>query len=68
MTSSPALSILYTAALIASLALVRVTVHRAPLRQIGGAPPDPARLQEGCPFRLRCASADEPLRPAKNRR
>jgi oligopeptide/dipeptide ABC transporter ATP-binding protein len=48
----------YTAALIASLP-GPATVHRAPLRQIGGAPPDPARLHGGCPFRLRCPSADE---------
>jgi len=48
----------YTAALIASLPGPG-SVHRAPLRQIGGTPPDPARLGAGCPFRLRCASADE---------
>jgi oligopeptide/dipeptide ABC transporter ATP-binding protein len=48
----------YTAALIASLP-GPATGHRAQLRQIGGAPPDPARLQGGCPFRFRCASADE---------
>jgi oligopeptide/dipeptide ABC transporter ATP-binding protein len=48
----------YTAALIASLPGPG-TVHRAPLRQIGGAPPDPTRLEGGCPFRLRCPSADE---------
>jgi oligopeptide/dipeptide ABC transporter ATP-binding protein len=48
----------YTAALIASLP-GPATEHRAALRQIGGAPPDPARLAAGCPFRFRCPSADD---------
>jgi oligopeptide/dipeptide ABC transporter ATP-binding protein len=48
----------YTAALIASLP-GPATEHRSRLRQIGGAPPDPARLGRGCPFRLRCAVAEE---------
>ena len=28
-----------------------------PLHQIGGTPPDPARLDAGCPFRSRCPYA-----------
>jgi oligopeptide/dipeptide ABC transporter ATP-binding protein len=48
----------YTAALLASLP-GPTTEHRSVLRQIGGAPPDPALLGAGCPFRFRCASADE---------
>jgi oligopeptide/dipeptide ABC transporter ATP-binding protein len=48
----------YTAALLGSLP-GPTTPHRAPLRQIGGTPPDPARLGVGCPYRFRCASADE---------
>ena len=48
----------YTAALLGSLPGPG-TVHRRPLRQIGGTPPDPARLGVGCPFRFRCASADD---------
>ena len=48
----------YTAALLGSLP-GPATPHRAPLRQIGGTPPDPARLGVGCPYRFRCASADE---------
>ena len=48
----------YTAALLASLPGPN-TEHRRPLRQIGGAPPDPALLNAGCPFRFRCPSADE---------
>ena len=48
----------YTAALLDSLPGPS-TVHRRPLRQIGGTPPDPARLGVGCPFRFRCASADD---------
>jgi oligopeptide/dipeptide ABC transporter ATP-binding protein len=48
----------YTAALLGSLP-GPATAHRAPLRQIGGTPPDPARLGVGCPYRFRCASADE---------
>ena len=48
----------YTAALLASLPGPSAE-HRKPLRQIGGSPPDPARLAGGCPFRFRCSSADE---------
>ncbi len=48
----------YTAALLASLP-GPATEHRGALRQIGGTPPDPARLPGGCPFRVRCPSADE---------
>jgi oligopeptide/dipeptide ABC transporter ATP-binding protein len=48
----------YTAALLASLPGPNAE-HQRPLRQIGGAPPDPAALNAGCPFRFRCASADE---------
>jgi oligopeptide/dipeptide ABC transporter ATP-binding protein len=48
----------YTAALIASLPGA-ATAHRARLPQIGGAPPDPARLAGGCPFRFRCAAVEE---------
>jgi oligopeptide/dipeptide ABC transporter ATP-binding protein len=47
----------YTAALLASLPSAG-TAHRQPLHQIGGTPPDPARLGVGCPFRFRCPSAD----------
>ncbi len=48
----------YTAALMESLP--RPTRgHRQPLRQIGGSPPDPARLDPGCPFRPRCSQAYE---------
>ena len=47
----------YTAALLGSLPSAG-TAHRRPLRQIGGTPPDPARLGVGCPFRFRCPSAD----------
>jgi oligopeptide/dipeptide ABC transporter ATP-binding protein len=47
----------YTAALLESLPSAS-TAHRQPLRQIGGTPPDPARLGVGCPFRFRCPSAD----------
>jgi oligopeptide/dipeptide ABC transporter ATP-binding protein len=28
--------------------------HRQTLHQIGGVPPDPAKLEPGCPFRARC--------------
>ncbi len=48
----------YTAALIGSLPRPS-TEHRRPLRQIGGTPPDPALLGEGCPFRPRCVLAEE---------
>jgi oligopeptide/dipeptide ABC transporter ATP-binding protein len=48
----------YTAALLGSLPGPG-TPHRARLRQIGGTPPDPARLGVGCPYRFRCPSADE---------
>ncbi len=47
----------YTAALLSSLPSP-TTRHRTALRQIGGVPPDPARLEGGCPFRFRCPSAD----------
>src|SRR5579863_1447074 len=30
------------------------TGHRQALSQIGGTPPDPARLEGGCPYRARC--------------
>jgi oligopeptide/dipeptide ABC transporter ATP-binding protein len=46
----------YTAALLGSLPRPG-TEHRQPLQQIGGTPPDPARLEPGCPFRARCAFA-----------
>jgi oligopeptide/dipeptide ABC transporter ATP-binding protein len=46
----------YTAALLGSLPRPG-TEHRQPLHQIGGTPPDPARLEPGCPFRARCAFA-----------
>jgi oligopeptide/dipeptide ABC transporter ATP-binding protein len=46
----------YTAALLASLPAPS-TPHRVPLTQIGGTPPDPARLAGGCPFRFRCPFA-----------
>jgi oligopeptide/dipeptide ABC transporter ATP-binding protein len=48
----------YTLALLGSLPNSG-TRHRQPLAQIGGTPPDPARLQSGCPFRPRCAFAIE---------
>jgi oligopeptide/dipeptide ABC transporter ATP-binding protein len=43
----------YTLALLGSLP-TPATGHRQPLTQIGGAPPDPAHLGRGCPFRPRC--------------
>jgi oligopeptide/dipeptide ABC transporter ATP-binding protein len=46
----------YTAALLGSLPGA-TTAHREPLRQIGGVPPDPARLTGGCPYRFRCPLA-----------
>jgi oligopeptide transport system ATP-binding protein len=46
----------YTAALLGSLPRPGIE-HRQPLQQIGGTPPDPARLDPGCPFRVRCAFA-----------
>ncbi len=48
----------YTLALLGSLPH-RGTLHRQPLTQIGGSPPDPARLDGGCPFRSRCPFAFE---------
>jgi oligopeptide/dipeptide ABC transporter ATP-binding protein len=48
----------YTAALIASLP-TSASAHREPLRQITGTPPDPAKLEPGCPFRPRCPLAIE---------
>jgi oligopeptide/dipeptide ABC transporter ATP-binding protein len=46
----------YTKALLASLPTLE-SGHRSPLHQIGGTPPDPARLGAGCPFRARCPYA-----------
>ena len=43
----------YTLALLGSLPHAG-TGHRQPLTQIGGTPPDPSRLEPGCPFRPRC--------------
>ena len=48
----------YTAGLLASLP-DKASGHRAELRQIGGTPPDPARLPQGCPFSARCPYAVE---------
>jgi oligopeptide/dipeptide ABC transporter ATP-binding protein len=46
----------YTAGLLASLP-DPTNVTRPPLAQIPGAPPDPARVPSGCPFRDRCPQA-----------
>ena len=46
----------YTLALLGSLPHAE-TGHRASLAQIGGTPPDPTRLERGCPFRARCRFA-----------
>jgi oligopeptide/dipeptide ABC transporter ATP-binding protein len=46
----------YTKALLGSLPQ-RETAHRQALTQIGGSPPDPLRLAQGCPYRLRCPEA-----------
>ncbi|HTW10722.1 MAG TPA: ABC transporter ATP-binding protein [Acidimicrobiales bacterium] len=46
----------YTQALLGSLPHAG-TAHRQKLTQIGGSPPDPARLGGGCPFRARCPYA-----------
>jgi oligopeptide/dipeptide ABC transporter ATP-binding protein len=46
----------YTLALLGSLPHSG-TGHRQSLTQIGGTPPDPARLGRGCPFRPRCPFA-----------
>jgi oligopeptide/dipeptide ABC transporter ATP-binding protein len=46
----------YTKALLASLPGAG-TEHRSPLHQIGGTPPDPTKLESGCPFRFRCPFA-----------
>jgi oligopeptide/dipeptide ABC transporter ATP-binding protein len=46
----------YTSALLRALPGPEAA-HRKPLAQIGGAPPDPARLEAGCPFRPRCRFA-----------
>jgi oligopeptide/dipeptide ABC transporter ATP-binding protein len=46
----------YSEALLGSLPGPEVE-HRARLTQIGGTPPDPARLPAGCPFRARCSYA-----------
>ena len=43
----------YTLALLGSLP-GKSTGHRQALDQIGGSPPDPAGLGQGCPFRWRC--------------
>jgi peptide/nickel transport system ATP-binding protein len=43
----------YTAGLLASLPDT-ASSHRQELRQIGGTPPDPARLPPGCPYSARC--------------
>jgi oligopeptide/dipeptide ABC transporter ATP-binding protein len=43
----------YTLALLGSLPHAG-TGHRQRLTQIGGSPPDPARLEPGCPYRARC--------------
>ena len=48
----------YTRALLGSLPR-RDAAHRQPLTQIGGTPPDPARLGAGCPFCPRCPVAVE---------
>jgi oligopeptide/dipeptide ABC transporter ATP-binding protein len=57
----------YTAGLLASIPPARGP-ERPPLRQIGGAPPDPAALPVGCAFHPRCrqrvercATEDPPL-------
>ena len=58
----------YTAALLASLPHAG-DVERAPLAQIGGAPPAPGSVPQGCSFRPRCPQAvercleDPPLMP-----
>jgi len=46
----------YSQALLGSLPGPK-TGHRTRLTQIGGSPPDPARLPAGCPFRARCPQA-----------
>ncbi len=46
----------YTKALLASLPELK-SGHRTTLHQIGGTPPDPTRLEAGCPFRPRCPYA-----------
>jgi oligopeptide/dipeptide ABC transporter ATP-binding protein len=48
----------YTKALLQSLPGLD-SAHRSPLHQIGGTPPDPTRLDGGCPFRVRCPYAEE---------
>ena len=48
----------YTKALLQSLP-GRGSSHRSALHQIGGTPPDPTRLEPGCPFRVRCPYAEE---------
>ncbi len=48
----------YTQALLHSLP-GRGSEHRSALHQIGGTPPDPTRLEAGCPFRVRCPYAEE---------
>ncbi|RKS67778.1 peptide/nickel transport system ATP-binding protein/oligopeptide transport system ATP-binding protein [Actinomadura pelletieri DSM 43383] len=50
----------YTRGLLASVPRLgpRLGSRRAPLVPIAGAPPDPAALPSGCPFRPRCARAE----------
>jgi oligopeptide/dipeptide ABC transporter ATP-binding protein len=62
----------YTAGLLASLP-DPTDASRPPLAQIPGAPPDPAQVPSGCPFRDRCPQAIErcaeerpPLTPRGN--
>jgi oligopeptide/dipeptide ABC transporter ATP-binding protein len=58
----------YTAGLLASLPHAG-DIERAPLAQIGGAPPAPGSVPQGCSFRPRCSQAvdkcleDPPLMP-----
>ena len=51
----------YTAGLLAAIPPVK-GVERHPLRQIPGAPPDPSRMPDGCPFAPRCPNAVERCR------
>ncbi len=50
----------YTAALLASLPTTAASTDR--LAQVGGLPPDPARLPPGCAFHPRCSQAIERCR------
>ena len=47
----------YTRGLLAAIPRLEAGGDRQPLRTIAGAPPNPAELPEGCPFRQRCPSA-----------